>query len=291
MVKSRSSVKITPYLMTVPMVVLFFILHTYPFLKGVFYSFTNWRGYGGWKFVGLKNYLYVFTNAEVTHSYLFTLKFAIFATVLVNVLSLAIALGLNGKIKFKNTLKAVYFLPYILGTLIIGFVFNFIFGTILPDIGQSLHIGFLSENILGGAHAWLGVLFVTVWQSMAFNTLIYLSGLQTVDTEIYEAAELDGTTPWQRFYKITFPLIAPFFTINLVLSVKNFLMVFDQIIAMTNGGPGNLTTSISVLIYKRGFQGAQFAVQSANAVVLFIVIASISLFQLRFLEKREEKIQ
>jgi raffinose/stachyose/melibiose transport system permease protein len=284
--------KINPvfYMMTVPIAILFFIFHTLPFLKGVFYSFTNWQGYGDWSFVGLKNYLYVFTDPDVTGSYVFTFKFALAATILVNVLSLLLALGLNAKIKFQNTLKAVYFLPYMLGTLIIGFVFNFIFANLIPEFGKSLGISALSMNILGTDHAWIGILIVTIWQSLAFNTLIYLAGLQTVDHEIYEAAEMDGVGSVKKFFKITFPLIAPFFTINMVLSVKGFLMAFDQIMAMTSGGPGNLTTTISVLIYKRGFQGGQFAIQSANAVVLFLVVVIISIVQLRVLEKREEKL-
>lgn len=124
----------------------------------------------------------------------------------------------------------------------------------------------------------------------AFNTLIYLSGLQTIDRDVYEAANLDGAHGFTRLRKITFPLLAPFFTINMVLSVKGFLMAFDQIMAMTNGGPGNATTTISVLIYKKGFQGAQFAYQSANAVLLFLVVVIISIVQLRVLEKREAKM-
>ncbi|MDV7719170.1 ABC transporter permease subunit [Pediococcus ethanolidurans] len=288
--KKGKKIPLTYYLMVVPIGILFFIFHTVPFLRGVFYSFTNWTGYGTWKFVGLKNYMYMFGNGNITDAYWFTFKFALFATVLVNAIALAIAVGLNGKIKFQNFLKAIYFLPYMLGTLIVGFVFKFIFGNLLPEFGHLVHLSFLYNNILGTTHAWIGILIVTIWQGLAFNTLIYLAGLQSVDPEIYEAASLDGVGPWQKFRNITFPLIAPFFTINLVLSVKGYLMVFDQIMAMTNGGPGNSTTSISVEIYTQGFQGSQFAIQSANAVVLFIVVLVISLIQLRILNKREERL-
>ena len=113
---------------------------------------------------------------------------------------------------------------------------------------------------------------------------------RVIDTDVYEAADLDGATGFKRFSKITFPLLAPSFTINMVLSAKGYLMVYDQIMAMTDGGPGTATTSIAVLIYKRGFGGGQFAYQSANAVMLFIVVVLISIFQLRILEKREEKL-
>lgn len=290
--KAALKPKVNPafYFMVVPFVVLFFAFHTIPFLRGIFYSFTDWKGYGIWNTVGLRNYIQFFKDPAIGQTYLFTLKFAVSATILVNVISLALACGLNSKIRFKNTIKAVYFLPYMLGTLIIGFVFNFIFGNVVPMLGQNLGIEALSSNILGTNKAWLGILFVTVWQSMAFNTMIYISGLQTVGKDVYEAADLDGATGFTRFRKITFPLIAPFFTINMVLSVKNFLMAFDQIMAMTGGGPGTSTTSISVLIYKRGFDGGQFAYQSANAVILFLIIAGISIFQLKVLEKREAKM-
>ena len=289
-IQKRKSINPVFYVMTVPMAILFFIFHTIPFLQGIFYSFTDWKGYGNWNFVGLRNYLHIFVDPNVSKAYLFTVKYAVVATILVNVLSLLLACGLNSKIRFKNTLKAIYFLPYMLGTLIVGYVFNYIFANLVPAIGQALGIEALSVNILGTNNAWLGVLFVSVWKSLAFNTLIYLSGLQTVDRDIYEAADLDGAKGLTRFFRITFPLIAPFFTINMVLCAKNFLMAFDEFMAMTDGGPGTLTTTISLLIYKRGFEGAQFAYQSANAVLLFIVVVAISVFQLRVLEKREEKV-
>ena len=272
----------------IPMLVLFFTFHTFSFLKGIFYSFTDWKGYGTWDFVGIANYLKLWGDEAIGDAYKFTFKYAVCATILVNVISLLLALALNAKIRCKNALKAIYFLPYMLSALIVSFVFNFIFSNVLPDLGQKLRIGFLSTNILGQENlAWIGILVVGVWQAVAFNTIIYMSGLQTVDTDIYEASSIDGAGKWTTFWKMTFPLIAPFFTINMVLCVKNFLMVFDQIIAMTNGGPGTSTQSISVLIYKQGFSGAQYAYQSANAVIFFIVIAVISLFQTKVLEKRE----
>lgn len=288
--KKKAKVNSWFYLMTIPMMILFFIFHTIPFLEGIFYSFTDWKGYGRWNFVGLRNFIHIFTDPNVVYAYKFTLKYAIVATILVNVLSLIFACALNSNIKFKNFLKSLYFLPYMLGTLIVGYVFNYIFANIIPMIGKEMGISFLEKNILGTSYAWLGVLFVSVWKSMAFNVLIYLSGLQTVDQDIYEAASLDGAQGIQRFLKITFPLIAPFFTINMVLCAKNFLMAFDEFMAMTAGGPGTLTTTISLLIYKKGFQGAQFAYQSANAVLLFIVVIIVSIFQLRVLEKREMEI-
>jgi len=274
--------------MAVPGFVLFFIFHTYPALQGIFYSFTDWKGYGNWEFVGLKNYLNVFKDDRALDAYLFTFKFAIISTILVNIFSLLIAMGLNAKIKFQKTLRAIFFLPYILSILIVGFIFNFMFSHLLPQIGGNLGIEMLAKNILGDPNlAWIGIVIVAVWQAVAFNTILYLAGLVTIPEDLYEAASIDGAGVWRKFWNITFPLIAPFFTINMVLAMKNFLMVFDQIVALTGGGPGKSTESISLLIYRGGFEGGEFAYQSANAVIYFIVIVLISIIQLRFLEKRE----
>lgn len=271
-------------------VVLFFLFNTLPFLKGIFYSFTDWKGYGDWDFVGIKNYKNLLIDKSILNSYGFTLKFAVICTVIVNILSLILACALNAKVKWKNMLKAIYFLPYMMGSLLVGFIFSFIFSTLVPQFGKSLGIDFLSKNILGTNQAIWGIILVTVWSSVAFNTLIYIAGLQSIETQVYEAAAIDGAVGFTRFRKITFPLLASSFTVNMVLSAKGYLMVYDQIMAMTNGGPGELTTSISVLIYKKGFSQGQFALQSANAVVLFFMIAVISFIQMRVLEKREEKL-
>lgn len=279
-------------MMTIPALVLFFTFHTFPAIKGIFYSFTNWKGYGSWKFVGLKNYINVFRDFRILRAYLFTFKFAVVTTLIVNTLSLLLAMGLKAKIKFKNTLRALYFTPNILGALIVGYIFNYIFAHLLPQIGQALKIDVLSRNILGNPDlAWIGIVVVAAWQAIAFNTIIYLSGLQTIPTEIYESSAIDGANKWKEFWKITFPLIAPFFTVNMVLAMKNFLMVFDQIISMTGGGPGQATESISILIYRGGFEGSQFAYQSANAVLFFLVIITVSLFQLKVLQKREVELE
>ncbi|WP_246040330.1 carbohydrate ABC transporter permease [Ectobacillus funiculus] len=275
--------------MAVPAVLLFAIFHTYPALQGIYYSFTNWDGLSlRYDFVGLKNYLSLFKDVNVLNSYLFTFKFAVLATILVNVISLLIAMGLNAKIKYKNFFRGVYFLPNVLSMLIVGFIFNYLFANVVPELGKKLGIALFSTNILGNEHwAWVGVVIVAVWQACAMNTILYLSGLQTVPSELYEASGLDGANKWQEFWHITFPMIAPFFTINMVLAMKNFLMVFDQIVALTNGGPGRATESISLLIYKGGFSGGEFAYQSANSVVYFIIIVVISVLQIRFLQKRE----
>ena len=276
-------------LITIPILALFFCFNTLPLIKGVIYSFTNFRGYGEFDWVGLRNYADLFTDARVGKSYLFTFKLAIVATIVVNVLSLILALGLNSKIKFKSALRGMYFVPNILGALVVGYIFNYFFTYILPAVVKMM--GGKGDSILASSKwAWIAIVIVCAWQSIAMNTIIYISGLQTVPEDVYEAGSLDGATGWKKFKNLTFPLILPFFTINMVLCMKNFLMVFDQIMALTKGGPAQSTESISFLIYNNGMAGGQFGFQSANAVVFFVVIVVISVLQMNFLGNKEEQL-
>ena len=276
-------------LITIPILALFFCFNTLPLIKGVIYSFTNFRGYGEFDWVGIRNYTDLFTDARVGKSYLFTFKLAIVATIVVNVLSLVLALGLNSKIKFKSALRGMYFVPNILGALVVGYIFNYFFTYILPAVVKMM--GGKGDSILASSKwAWVAIVIVCAWQSVAMNTIIYISGLQTVPEDVYEAGSLDGATGWKKFKNLTFPLILPFFTINMVLCMKNFLMVFDQIMALTKGGPAQSTESISFLIYNNGMAGGQFGFQSANAVVFFVVIVVIYVLQMNFLGNKEEQL-
>ncbi|WP_300940676.1 carbohydrate ABC transporter permease [Faecalibaculum rodentium] len=274
-----------------PILVLFFLFNTLPMIQGFIYSFTNYKGYGSYDWVGLRNYLDLFTDERVWHSYFFTFKYAICGTILVNVLALALAIGLNAKIRFKSALRGIYFIPNILGGLIIGYIFSFLFTYILPAVGQYFGISWLQNSILSSPEtAWIGVLIVGVWQAVAMTTIIYISGLQTVPEDVYEASKIDGAGKWTEFRKVTLPLIIPFVSTNLLLTTKNFMMVFDQIMSLTKGGPAQSTESISYLIYRNGLDGGQFGFQSANAVFFFVVIVALSVIQLRSMSSKEEQL-
>lgn len=282
--KNANDRKKTFMLMTIPIVALFFAFNTLPLIKGVMYSFTNFRGYGTYDWVGLRNYIDLFQDGRVGKSYLFTLKMAVAATIVTNVISLILALGLNSKIKFKSTLRGMYFIPNILGALVVGYIFNYFFTYIIPALFHTTSI------LASSTWAWVGIVAVCAWQAIAMNTIIYISGLSTVPEDVYEAGSIDGATGWERFKSLTFPLIIPFFSINMVLSGKNFLMVFDQIMALTKGGPAQSTESISFLIYNNGMAGGQFGFQSANAVLFFVIIVAFSVAQLQFTSSKEEQL-
>ncbi len=283
--------KRTYLLITIPILALFITFNTIPLLRGVVYSFTNFRGFGNYEWVGLRNYIDLFSDARVGSSYIFTIKLAVVTTIVVNVISIILALALNSKIRAKGFFRGAYFLPNVLGALVVGYIFNYFFTYLVPALADMAGIESLNSSILASKNtAWIGIMIVCAWQAVAMNTIIYISGLQTVPEDVYEAGSLDGATGWKKFWKLTFPLIIPFFSINMVLCVKNFLMVFDQIMALTKGGPAQSTESISYLIYNNGMKGGQFGFQSANAVMFFIVIVIISIAQMKFSGKKEEQL-
>ena len=289
--KKGNSSKRTYMLITIPILALFVCFNTVPLIRGVIYSFTNFKGFGDYDWVGFRNYMDLFTDPRIGNSYLFTIKLAIVATIVTNVISLILALGLNSRITGKTFLCAAYFVPNVLGALVVGYIFQYIFTYILPELGKMIGSETLSTSMLSSTSlAWIAIVVVCAWQNIAMNTIIYISGLQTVPEDVYEAGDLDGATGWKKFRYLTFPLIIPFFTINMVLCVKNFLMVFDQIMAMTQGGPAQSTESISYLIYNNGMKGGSFGYQSANAVVFFIVIVVISVAQMSISSKKEEQL-
>ena len=267
----------------VPYVVWMAIFVVAPILIMVVYAFSSAEGgFTLENFAQMGTYTAVFTRS---------FKLAIVATIVTNVLSLILALGLNSKIRFKSALRGAYFIPNVLGALVVGYIFNYFFTYILPAFGKMVGNKTLSSSMLSSTSlAWVAIVIVCAWQSIAMNTIIYISGLQTVPEDVYEAGAIDGATGFSKFRYLTFPLIVPFFSINMVLCVKNFLMVFDQIMALTKGGPAQSTESISYLIYNNGMSGGQFGFQSANAVIFFIVIVIISAMQLTITGKKEEQL-
>ena len=290
-VSAFSHRKVDPayYWMTVPAMILFMVFLYWPFLRGVMYSFTNSKGYGKYKWIGLTNYKAMFQDERIGRAYLFTFFIAIVVTIRVNLLSMFIAVLLNSKIAFRNGFRAIYFIPYTLAVLVVGYVFKYIFMMPIPELGKALGIGWLSESMITSESlAWAPIVVLSVWQGVAYTTLIYLAGLQTIDTDIYEAAALDGVNAWQKFWQITFPLIGPFFTINLVLTMKGALGTFDQVVALTGGGPNSATETVTYLIYQGGLTGGEYAYQTANAVMFFIVLAIIAFIQLKFFGSKEK---
>jgi raffinose/stachyose/melibiose transport system permease protein len=276
-----------PYLfMLIPAIGIFTLFITLPALDGMFFSLTDYVGYGAWKFIGLANYQAALSDPTILDSYGFTLLFAVVSTIVVNVTALLLALALNSKIRWQKGFRAVFFLPMVISGLVISYVFSYLFSTSLPLIASGLGVSPLTTSLLANQHlAWLCVVFVASWQACPGAIIIYLAGLISIPGEVYEAASIDGATNWRRFRYMTFPLLFPFFLINTVLEFKNFLNVFDIVVGLTNGGPGTATTSVAMSIFN-GLNSGDYSYQMANGVIFFIVCLTLSILQLRIIRGR-----
>ena len=282
----RRRVDKTFYVMLLPVVLLFTLFITVPAVVGMFYSITNYVGYGNWEFTGLTNYIAIFNDPRILRSYGFTLGFSIVTVILVNVIALALALGLSAKIKLKTALRGVFFIPMVVSGIVIAYVFNYLFSTSLPTLASSLGIASLENNILADERfAWIAIVVVTAWQAIPGAMIIYLAGLLAIPSEVYEAASIDGAKAWRQFRSITFPLVLGYVVINTILGFKGFLNAYDIIVGLTNGGPGTSTFSVAMTIFT-GFTSGDYAYQMANAVIFFIVTVVISVLQLRLIQRR-----
>ncbi|WP_160058235.1 carbohydrate ABC transporter permease [Alkalicoccus saliphilus] len=255
-------------------------------------SMTNWDGVSrSHDFVGLVNYGAALTDPRFLNALSFTLQYAFVSTILSNIVALSIALVLVKKIKFRNFFRAVFFFPAVLSMLIIGYIWQQIFYHVVPYFAERLNIEALQTNMLGNQDlAFWALIIVTVWQASAILVVIYMAGLQTVPEDVYESAAIDGASGWKRFSRITLPLIVPSITICVILAMKQHLMVYDYIIALTDGGPGFATESVTLLIYNLGFLNNQFGYGTAVALMLFVFIIVISIIQINILRKKEVQL-
>jgi raffinose/stachyose/melibiose transport system permease protein len=274
------------FIMLLPAVVLFTLFITFPALVGMFYSITNYAGYGEWQFIGLMNYTTIFSDPRILGAYTFTLGFSLVTVVVVNVVALALAIGLNAKIKFKTGLRGIFVIPMVISGIVIAYVFSYLFSTSLPAIAQNLGITPLESSILADERvAWVAIVIVTAWQAVPGSMIIYLAGLLAIPSEVFEAAAVDGASAWRQFTNITLPLMLGYVVINTILGFKNFLNAYDIIVGLTNGGPGTSTFSVAMTIFT-GFTSGDYAYQMANAVLFFIVTVAISLLQLQLIRRR-----
>ena len=278
----RSGRRVEPiyYLFLLPSLVLFTLAITVPAVMGIFFSFTDSIGIGTWSFNGLTNYIAAFSDPAILQSYLFTFGFSVVTVIVVNVLAFLLAVGLVSRIRFKTGLRAIFVIPMVISGIIIAYVFNFLFSNSIPALGTATGIPWLSTSILANPDlAWVGIVIVTAWQAIPGTLLIYIAGLLSIPGDVYEAADLDGASKFQQLTRITVPLVAGYFVINIVLGFKGFLNAYDIIKGLTDGGPGTSTRSVAMTIIA-GFNGGDYAYQMANATIFFLVAILISLLQL-----------
>ena len=276
--------RITTYgLFCLPGFIAYCVFLIFPILMGIYYSFMDWNGISkSYNFIGFANYAKLFTDKKFGEALLFNFRYTIMLIVGVVVISVVLALLLNKEFKGRSFFRTLYFLPAVLSMITVSLVFKQVFFYVMPAIGKALGIEALSTNILASKqNAIYGVLFVHLWQGVALPTLLFLAGLQTIPTELYEAAAIDGANGWQQFKHITVAYLIPTLSVVLVLLVKQGLMVFDYVKSMTAGGPGTATQTIALLIYNNGFERNRYSYSIAQAIATGLIIALISAIQIQ----------
>mgnify|MGYP002680001239 FL=1 len=276
--------RITTYgLFCLPGFIAYCVFLIFPILMGIYYSFMDWNGISkSYNFIGFANYAKLFTDKKFGEALLFNFRYTIMLIIGVVVISVVLALLLNKEFKGRSFFRTLYFLPAVLSMITVSLVFKQVFFYVLPAIGKALGIEALSTNILASKqNAIYGVLFVHLWQGVALPTLLFLAGLQTIPTELYEAAAIDGANGWQQFKHITVAYLIPTLSVVLVLLVKQGLMVFDYVKSMTAGGPGTATQTIALLIYNNGFERNRYSYSIAQAIATGVIIALISAIQIQ----------
>ncbi len=273
-----------------PAVLFFTLILVIPFFMSLYYSFTEWNGVSTTvTWIGIENYKKImFNDPDYYKSFLFTFRYAIVSVVLTNVVGFLLALLLTQALKLRNILRTIFFMPNVIGGLLLGFIWSFIFVKGFASIGELTGLAFFNLPWLGDAPtAFWGLIIVTVWKGAGYVMVIYIAGLSNVPKDMIEAARIDGATRMQMLYKITLPLIMPSITVCLFLTLSWGFKVFDLIMSLTKGGPFNSTESVSLNIYQEAFRNNALGLGSAKAVIFFLIVAVITILQVTLTKKRE----
>jgi len=282
--------KITTALFVIPSLFIFINVVIIPFVMGIIYSFTNWDGFAfkGSTFVGLKNYVAAFGDKKFMEAFWLTTQYTFFMIILVNIVGLALALLVTSKIKSKNFLRGVYFLPNLIGGLILGFIWKFVFTKFFQQLGEITHTQKIFFNWLDNdTTAFWALVIVGVWQMAGYVMVIYIASIESISEEVMEAASIDGASSWVKFKKITLPLIAPAFTISLFVTLSNSFKQYDTNLSLTNGGPFGSTELVTMNIFSTAFSYNKYAQAQAKSIIFFLVIMVITVIQIYTTKKRE----
>ena len=263
-----------------PTLLAFAVAFMVPFIMGIYLSFCDFTTVTNAKFVGISNYVKAFTNPDFLKALWFTVKFAVLAVVTINICGFALALLLTQNIKGRNIFRTIFFMPNLIGGIVLGYIWQSMINGVLAKFGVTM--------LLDPKYGYWGLIILMNWQLIGYIMIIYIAGLQNVSTDVLEAAKIDGANAWQTLTKVKIPMVMPSITICLFLTISNSFKMFDQNLALTGGGPSNKTTMLALDIYntfygKVGFEG----VGQAKAVVFFVIVAGIAMSQLVLTRKKE----
>jgi raffinose/stachyose/melibiose transport system permease protein len=281
-----------PWWFAAPALAVYALVVLYPTISGIVYAFTDWNGLGERNFIGLDNFTRLFRDDAARGSLVNTLLLTVAIVLVQNAIGLLLALGVHARIKSRTVLRVVFFAPAVVSPVMVAFLWKYIFNP-APDAGLN---GILGAVGLGGLRQdWLGnpslaiwsIAGMVIWQFAGYSMVIFLAGLEGVPVELHEAAMIDGAGRFQRFRHVTWPLLAPAVTINLMLSTIGGLKLFDQVYAATAGGPGHASETLSTVLYKQAFVFGNFGYSTAIALVLALFVAAVSMVQIYYLRGRE----
>ncbi|RDU37953.1 sugar ABC transporter permease [Neobacillus piezotolerans] len=275
---------LAPVLLALSMVVIL------PLCLGIYYSFTNWNGIETGGFIGFENYINVFSDKKFMDAMWFTVKFSVVSIILINLIGLSLALIVTSRIKSSNFLRTIFFMPNLIGGLILGFIWQFIFMKVFDGIGSLMGVESLQGWLSTTETGFWGLVILMSWQMSGYIMVIYIAYLEGVPHELLEAAEIDGASPFQRLRYIVLPLVAPAFTVSMFLTLSNTFKLYDQNLSLTAGGPYNSTQMVAMEIFKTAFVELNMSYAQAKAVIFFIIVAAISLTQVYINKKREVEL-
>lgn len=283
--------------LALPSMILFVVVILVPFLLGALYSFTSWRGTyfsggGLWEsFVGLQNYQAAFQNQKFLDAFWYTIKFTVIAVISINVTALALALMVTKISRLSGIFRTIFFLPNMLGGLALGFIWQFIFQIVFSQIlfgpESLLSIPFLQNMTQDNTKALFALAILVTWQMAGYMMIIYITGLNNIPYDLYEAAEIDGASTFQRFRVITLPMLMPAFTVVFFLTLANCFKLLDQNIALTDGAFGTRMLATQILRTIKDTTPPNYGQAQAQAVIFFVLITVVTLIQVSVTKKRE----
>jgi raffinose/stachyose/melibiose transport system permease protein len=267
---------------------IFLAVLVYPFAQGLFLTFTNWNGFKYTKSAGFSNYMESLRDPHFWITLGFTIKFVLVSLILVNVVAFGLALLVTAKLKSSNIFRTFFFIPNLIGGVVLGVIWQFIFNTALVSISQKFKLPFFNDSWLNDTNkAFWALIIVTVWQSSGYMMIIYITGLTTIEQDVLEAAKVDGASPLRMLASIKIPLMAQAFTIALFLTIRSGFMAYDVNLALTGGGPYRTTELISMHIFQEAFAFGHFGTGQAKAVLMFFMVAIAALIQVAVSKRME----
>jgi raffinose/stachyose/melibiose transport system permease protein len=285
--KTKKSIKKFGIFAALPLSI-FFIVLAVPFGQGLFLTFTDWDGFSYDKFIGVGNYAKSFQDPDFWTTLRFTLKFVLVSLVAVNAVAFGLALLVTAKLRSKNLFRTFFFVPNLIGGVVLGVIWQFIFNTALVSMSSKFGWSFFQSSWLNETNtAFWALIIVTVWQSSGYMMIIYITGLISIEQDVIEAARVDGASALRTLLAIKIPLMAQAFTISLFLTLRGGFMAYDVNVALTGGGPYRTTELISMHIFQDAFAFGNFGTGQSKAVIMFVMVAIAALVQVSVSKRME----